>query len=212
MDSTGDLKPMMTLRYSPTSPFVRKVTVLTHETGLHGRIERVATFPWDAKTDLPKDNPLGKIPALLTPDGALYDSPVICEYLDSLHAGAKLFPPAGPARWTALRRQALADGMLDAGVQHLLESRKPAAQQLNSWTERQHGVVRRGFDALEREAASFGGTVDIGTITIGCAIGWLEFRNILGQDWRAGRPALARWYEGFAKRPSMLQTVPKDPA
>ena len=76
---------------------------------------------------------------------------------------------------------------------------------------RQHGIVARGFDALERDAANFGSTVDIGTITVACAIGWLEFRNILGADWRQGRPQLARWYETFAKRPSMLQTVPKDP-
>jgi glutathione S-transferase len=202
---------MMTLRYSPTSPYVRKVTVLAHEAGLHGQIEHVPTFPWDAKTDLPKDNPIGKVPTLVTAEGSFYDSPVICEYLDSMHSKAKLFPPAGPARWTALRRQALADGMLDAGISHLLESRRQPGEQSKGWMERQHGIVRRGFDALEREAASFGGTVDIGTIAIGCAIGWLEFRNILGEDWRTGRPALARWYDGFAKRPSMLQTVPKDP-
>jgi glutathione S-transferase len=202
----------MTLRYSPTSPYVRKVTVLAHEAGLHDRIDRVATFPWDAKTDLPKDNPIGKVPALVTGDGAFYDSPVICEYLDAQHAGTKLFPPAGPARWMALRRQALADGMLDAGISHLLEGRRQPGEQSPGWMARQHTVVTRGFDALEGEAGGFGGTVDIGTIAIGCAIGWLEFRNILGRDWREGRPALARWYEGFAKRPSMVATVPKDPA
>ena len=203
---------MLTLRYSPTSPFVRKVTVLAHETGLHDRIERVATFPWDAKTDLPKHNPIGKVPTLLTAEGAFYDSPMICEYLDGQHTGQKMYPPAGPARWTALRRQALADGMMDAGILHLLEGRRPENQRSPGWMERQRGVVARGFDALEREAAGLEGTVDIGSIAIGCAIGWLEFRNILGQDWRTGRAALARWYEGFARRPSMLQTVPKDPA
>lgn len=203
---------MMTLRYSPTSPFVRKVTVLAHETGLHDRIERVATFPWDAKTDLPKDNPIGKVPVLVTAEGSFFDSPVICEYLDGQHAGRKMYPPAGPARWAALRRQALADGMMDAGILHLLEGRRPENQRSPGWMDRQRGVVARGFDALEREAAGLEGTVDIGSIAIGCAIGWLEFRGILGSDWRAGRAALARWYEGFARRPSMLQTVPKDPA
>jgi glutathione S-transferase len=202
---------MMTLRYSPTSPYVRKVTVCAHEAGLHDQIERLPTFPWDAKTDLPKDNPLGKVPALLTEEGTFYDSPVICEYLDGRGKGAKLFPPAGPARWTALRRQALADGMLDAGISHLLETRRQPGEQSKGWMARQHGIVQRGFDALEGEAAGFGDTVDIGTIAIACAIGWLEFRSILGKDWREGRPQLARWYERFAKRPSMLQTVPKDP-
>lgn len=202
---------MMTLRYSPTSPYVRKVTVAAHETGQHDRIERVPTLPWDPKTDLPKDNPLGKVPALITPDGALYDSPVICEYLDAKSGNGKLIPATGPARWAALRRQALADGMLDAGISHLLEGRRQAGEQSKGWMERQHGIVRRGFDALEAEAGKLGGTVDIGTIAIGCAIGWLEFRSILGADWRQGRPTLARWYEGFAQRPSMLATVPKDP-
>ena len=101
--------------------------------------------------------------------------------------------------------------MLDAGISHLLETRRQPGEQSKGWMARQHGIVQRGFDALEREAADFGNAVDIGTIAIACAIGWLEFRNILGKDWRDGRPQLARWYEGFAKRPSMLQTVPKDP-
>ncbi|MGD9744609.1 MAG: glutathione S-transferase N-terminal domain-containing protein [Dongiaceae bacterium] len=202
---------MMTLRYSTTSPYVRKVTVVAHEAGQHDSIERVPTLPWDPKTDLPKDNPLGKVPALVTPDGTFYDSPVICEYLDA-KGGRKLYPAAGPARWAALRRQALADGMLDAGISWLLESRRQAGEQSRGWMERQQGIVRRGFDALEAEAGKLDGPVDIGTIAVGCAIGWLEFRNILGADWRQGRPSLARWYEGFARRPSMLATIPKEPA
>src|SRR3990167_1033017 len=111
----------MKLRYSPTSPYVRKVSVTLIETGLDKNIERVATSVWDPKTDIGKDNPLGKIPTLITDDGAvLYDSPVICEYLDGLHKGPKLFPASGEARWRALRLQALGDGMTDAGILRLL--------------------------------------------------------------------------------------------
>src|SRR5215813_1681367 len=101
----------MKLRYSPASPYVRKCLALAHEAGLAGRIERVPTVTADPASGLAKDNPLGKVPALVLEDGqAIFDSPVICEYLDSLHDGPKLFPPAGAARWTALRHQALADG------------------------------------------------------------------------------------------------------
>ena len=114
----------MKLCYSPTSPYVRKVVVTAMETGLEPGIERIANNVWDPATDIAATNPLGKVPALTTDDGAvLFDSPVICEYLDSLHDGAKLFPAAGPARWRALRQQALCDGILDAGILRMLEGR-----------------------------------------------------------------------------------------
>lgn len=201
---------MMKLRYSPTSPFVRKITVLAHETGLHDKIERVPTAPWDPKTDLPKENPLGKVPALTSSDGIFIDSPVICEYLDGLHGGVKMFPLAGPSRWTALRLQAIADGMVDAGVSRLLESRRPAGEMSKSWIERQANVVARALDALEAEAGSFGDRVDIGTITVACALGWLTFR-FGAENYLAARPKLAAWYGKFSQRPSMKATEPKDP-
>ncbi|MEK7820711.1 MAG: glutathione S-transferase N-terminal domain-containing protein, partial [Pseudomonadota bacterium] len=115
----------MKLRFSPTSPYVRKVCVVALETGLFARLDLAPTNVWAADTDIGRDNPLGKVPALATDGGeVLFDSPVICEYLDSLHDGAKLFPAAGGARWTALRRQALADGILDASVLRFLENRR----------------------------------------------------------------------------------------
>jgi glutathione S-transferase len=202
---------MMKLRFSPTSPYVRKVTVLALEAGLHDRIERVPTLPHDPKTDLPKDNPLGKVPALTLDDGtSLYDSPVICEYLDSLHGGAKMIPAAGAARWTALRREALCDGILDAGILRLLELRRPENERSPAWIERQKTVVSRGLDALESEAASLGRTVDIAAIAAGCTIGWVLFR--FGADNPLGaRPKLKAWYDAFATRPSMVATVPQDP-
>jgi glutathione S-transferase len=202
----------MKLRYSPTSPYVRKVSVVSLETGLDKRIERIPTNVWAPSTDVATDNPLGKVPALITEGGeTLFDSPVICEYLDSLHDGLKLFPPPGGARWTALRRQALGDGILDAGVLRRLESGRPESQQSPPWIARQTAAVRRGLDALEDEAEALGGPITIGHIAIGCALGWLDFR-CADDDWRENRPSLARWHETFAQRPSMQETVPREPA
>ncbi len=139
----------------------------------------------------------------------LYDSPVICEYLDSLHGGPKMFPAAGPARWTALRRQALGDGMMDAAVARRGESRRPANEQSPSGMELQRAKVAAGLDVLEAEADKLGSGIDIGLISIACALGYLDFR-FASEDWRKGHPKLARWFEAFAKRPSMQSTVAKD--
>lgn len=204
----------MKLRHSPTSPYVRKVMVLAHETGLAGRIEAVPTSPSDDEASLARDNPLGKVPALTADDGAvLYDSPVICEYLDSLHGGPRAFPADGAARWTALRRQALADGILDAAILRRYEEMQPAAQQHVDWIERQKRKANRGLDALEAEAAAGSltepaGILSIGDISIACALGYLDLRYA-GEDWRNRRPALAAWYGKVAKRPSMTATAPQ---
>ena len=201
----------MKLRFSPTSPYVRKVCVVTHETGLFGRLEIVPTNVWASDTDIGRDNPLGKVPAL-TADGGevLFDSPVICEYLDSLHDGVKLFPPVGGARWTALRRQALGDGILDAAVLRLLEGKRKDSERSASWLDRQRTAIGRALDALEEEAADFGRGITIGHVAIACALGYLDFR-FPGDNWRNLRPTLTEWYEDFAQRPSMTRTVPKDP-
>ena len=111
----------MKLRYSPTSPYVRKVTVTLIETGLEDRVERIPTSVWDPETDIATVNPLGKIPALITDDGeVLFDSPVICEYLDGLHDGDRLFPASGAPRWRALRLLALGDEL--QGLKALIEA------------------------------------------------------------------------------------------
>ena len=202
----------MRLRYSPTSPYVRKVLVTAIELGLAEGIERVPTDTLDPMSGLSDDNPLGKVPALILEDGeVLYDSPVVCEYLDSLHEGPKLFPPSGPERWRALRRQALGDGILDAAILRMLETlRRPEALRWKGWIDKQAGKVTRALDLLETEAASLGDPLTIGHITIGCALGYLDFR-FADDDWRAGHAELAAWYEDFAGRPSMQQTVPKLP-
>ena len=201
----------MKLYHSPASPFVRKALVAAHETGLADRIEivPVALTPVASNAELDEENPLGKIPALILEDGtALFDSPVICEYLDTRHDGPRLFPAGGPERWTALRRQALADGLLDAAILCRYETfLRPAERQWADWVDGQRAKFRRALDALEGEADSFGDAVDIGTIAAGCAADYLDFRA-LDDGWRDTRPRLARWLEGFVERPSMQATRP----
>jgi len=201
----------MKLRYSPTSPFVRKVMVTAMETGQADRIERVATDLKDPASGLAAENPLAKVPALITDEGeALYDSPVICEYLDHLHGGAGLFPPPGAARWTALRRQALADGMVDATILQVVENRRPGDLRSAEWLDKQKGKVDRALDAFEAEAASFGDGFDIGHVAVGCALGYLDLR-FPDFGWRTGCPTLAAWFDVVSKRHSMSETVPKEP-
>ena len=201
----------MKLYHSPASPFVRKALVAAHETGLAERIEivTVALTPVASNAELDEENPLGKIPALILEDGtALFDSPVICEYLDTRHDGPRLFPAGGPERWTALRRQALADGLLDAAILCRYETfLRPAERQWTDWVDGQRAKFRRALDALEGEADSFGDAVDIGTIAAGCAADYLDFRS-LDDGWRDTRPRLAGWLDGFVERPSMQATRP----
>jgi glutathione S-transferase len=201
----------MKLRYSPTSPYVRKVVVAAIETGLDPRIERISTDVWDPETDIAVDNPLGKVPALTTDDGlVLCDSPTICDYLDSLHDGPKLVPAEGPGRWRVLNLQALAGGVMDAAVARMVEQRaRPAHLRFDGWLERQTLKIDRALDALETQAAAgaLDGPVDLGTITLGCALGYLDLR-FPGDAWRDGRPALAAWYEAFGRRPAMRATAP----
>jgi glutathione S-transferase len=201
----------MKLHHNVASPYVRKVMAVAIETGLENRLEPISRMATPVKPDaeLVADNPLGKIPCLVTDDGAvLYDSRVICEYLDSLHGGPRMFPAAGPARWTALRRQAEGDGILDAALLARYETfLRPEERRWPEWTLGQKLKFGRALDALEGEAAAFAGTVDIGTITIGCALGYLDFRY-RDEGWRAMRPQLAAWFERFSERPSMARTAP----
>lgn len=202
----------MKLRYTPTSPYVRKVMVCAAETGSSGDLELIPTDLRDPESDLPGDNPLGKVPTLITDDGdRLFDSPVICEYLDGLHDGDRLYPSLGAARWTALRLQALGDGILDAAVLCMLEGRREPGERSAAFVAHQKGKIERALDALESEAAGLGGRLTIGAVTAGCALGHLDFRRAEDR-WREGRPALAAWYEAFSRRPSMAASAPRDPA
>ncbi|CAO3440577.1 glutathione S-transferase N-terminal domain-containing protein [Azospirillum endophyticum] len=199
---------MLKLRWSPTSPYVRKVMMVLIERGLEDRVERVPTDPWSSDTDLPKDNPLGKVPALTLEDGTtLFDSPVIVEYLDSLGDRTPLFPPAGPARWTALRLQAVADGICDAGILRRLETMRPDGEKSAAWIERQRKAVVRSLDLLEGEAASLESGDSIGTIAVLVALCYLDFR-FSHEDWRQGRPRLAAWFAKASDRDSLRRTAP----
>ena len=200
----------MKLYYTATSPFVRKVLLCAHELGIASRIETVVLRPSPLQSDpvLSQDNPLNKIPALVTDEGSLYDSPVICEYLTALVPGQTLLPASGPARWRALRTQALCDGILDAGILVFYERlQRPRELWWPAWLDGQTEKALQGLDALERDAQSFGPQPDLAQIAAGATLGWLEFRNALG-DLRPSRPALFRWYDRFRDRPSMRATEP----
>ena len=201
----------MKLHWSPRSPFVRKVMIVAHERGLVDRITCVRTIAATAKShaELMKDNPLSKIPTLVLDDGAvLYDSPVICEYLDGLDGAPKLFPRSGKARMTALRRQALGDGFLEMMV--LLRDERmretPSNRHIASTAVRKAAIL----DSLEREAEALTRTpFGIGHIAIGCALSYLDFR-FSDEDWRKGHLRIANWQAAFAARPSVGATLPVD--
>jgi len=200
------------LHWSPRSPFVRKVMVAAHELGVADGIETVRTVVAMTQPNLGllSDNPLGKIPTLVLDDGtAIYDSLTICEYLDALH-GPRLFPAAGPARWTALTWHALGNGLLDLLVLWRNERDKPQKRQTPEWLA---GFALKTMATLDRlqamapalDAAPFG----IGHVAVGCALSYLDFRfATLG--WRTGRPELAAWHAGFEARPSVLATQAAD--
>ena len=201
----------MKLYYSPTSPFVRKVNVLASEAGLAGKIEWVKTNPWQAEDILTAENPLSKIPTLITDDDkVIYDSRVICEYLDTQHNGIKFHPENSDERWQVLRLQALADGILEAGIARFLEKKRPAEQQSINWDNTQRDAIDRGLDYLESTVSVWGNQLDIGVITIACTLGWLDFR-IPNEDWREKCPQLKIWFIEFSKRESMLTTLPAEP-
>jgi len=200
----------MQLRYSPTSPYARKVLITALETGTRDLFETVATGPWDADTDLGKSNPLCKVPALVLDSGeVLFDSPVICEYLDSLHTGSKVFPDAGMQRFMSLRLQALGDGIMDAAILRRLEAARPPAQQSADWQARQQRAVLRGLDDLQGHTGILEGQPHIGSITAACALAYLDFR-FADEPWRPGREALSGWYEVWCQRPSMRDTQPPE--
>ena len=201
----------MRLWYNAASPFARKVRVLAREAGVAAHIEEmsVAVSPVKPHPELARENPLVKIPALVTEFGALYDSPVICEYLDSLHSGARLFPQSGRERWEALRLQALADGILDAAVLMRYESAvRPQAMQWSDWTNGQAGKVRSGLGALALECPGWRDRFGIGQIAAACVLGYLDFR-FPQEAWRSAHPVLESWYRGIAERPSMKATQPQ---
>lgn len=206
----------MKLYGSLTSPFVRKVRIVAAETGQ--TLARVNSAPTPLSVDdwLPAKNPLGKIPILELADGSLlYDSRVICEYLDSLHTGPRLIP-SDAGRWRVLRQQALADGILDAGILMRYETvLRPEALQWPAWIEAEARKLLTGLDQLESEAGGFAATPDLGLIAIACALDWLMFRDSLavlpGEPiaFDARWPRLMDWLQRFGQRPALQDTRPQ---
>jgi len=209
MDSAG----RMTLHWSPRSPYVRKVVIAAHELGLADRIDRVRTVVGGTTPhpELMRENPLGKIPTLVLADGTIiYDSPVVCEFLDTLQGGGKLFPTAWPARLMALRWQALGSGMLDISLLRLAERGKPEALRSAPHEALWVGKIRCCVDALEQQAAALTATpFTIGHIAIGVALGYLDFRWA-AEAWRDGHPRLAAWHASFNARPSVAANMPEE--
>lgn len=204
----------MKLHWSPRSPFVRKVMIVLHETGLLDRVECVRTVVAMAgppNPDLLPDNPIGKIPTLVLDNGmALADSRVICEYLDDLHDGARLFPKERDARFRQLRWQALADGLTDILLLWRNERIRPEGTQFAKLTDGFDTKVRHAFAMFDREAGSLSREpFGIGQIALVCTLGQMDFR--FGDSrWREGNPNLASWYEEVEQRPSVDVTAIKD--
>jgi glutathione S-transferase len=196
----------MKLAYSPNSPYVRKCVACAIARGIDAQLDL-----WTIATtapDLAAENPLAKVPTLVLPDGtALYDSPVICEYLDSIGSAAPLFPAAGPARWRALQLQALGDGIMDASQPRRREVALPQDDGRRDYIATQQAKVARALDALEAQAGTLGALTTIGEITLGCALGYLDFR-FPHEPWRPGHPKLEAWYAGVAALPPLARTVP----
>ena len=201
----------MKVYFSPASPFVRKVMVCAHELGVADQIEQLpcAANPINRDKTIVAANPLGQVPTFFADDGTiLFDSRTICEYVDA-HGGGQLFPP-GEARWRALRDQSLGDGVLDAALLARYETVvRPGALQWQAWLDGQLEKVTSCLDVIEADAAGYGDRVDIGAITVGCALGYLDFR-FPHLPWRAGRPQAAKWFARFSERPSMRATAPFD--
>lgn len=199
----------MRLSHAANSPFVRKIMVVLHETGLLDAVTLVPASgsPLDPGS-IPLDgNPLGKVPFLALDDGTpLYDSRVICRYLDARGDGG-LYPPE-PALWAVLVMEALGDGMSDAAVAVAYETRlRPEALRFANWMEGQWTKVDRALDALEADAVSLSAPLHMGQIAVGAALGYIDLRHA-ARDWRRDRSRLAAWEAAFAQRPSMQATLP----
>jgi glutathione S-transferase len=201
----------MKLRITKGSPFARKVRILARETGLAGRIEEVVVHvsPVEDNDDLARENPLVKLPVLELDSGQwLYDSSVICQYLDTLHDATRLFPEAGPARFAMLRNEALTDGMLDAAILCRYEQAlRPEALRWPQWIEGQRRKVFGGLRQLESQVDGWPAPYDFGQIGATCALGYLDFR-FPQWDWRAQHPRLAGWFGRISGRASVADTLP----
>ncbi|WNG20640.1 glutathione S-transferase family protein [Cystobacter fuscus] len=200
----------MELWYAPTSPFARKVRIATHELGLADRIRLVEVDPW-TDVRLRTLNPLAKVPTLVLESGeVLYESGVLCEYLDSLTPEPHLFPAAGPQRWRALLLQGLADGASTVASRLFADERRPANQRAEAMLARFTQAIDAALRALESQALRTD-SLTIGEVSVAALLGSLDFRWP-ERDWRAPCPRLAAWFQQLDARPSMRDTRHRLPA
>ena len=191
---------MMILRSSPPSPFGRKIKLAMSILGLDSQATIEKADPTDAGDSIRRQNPLGKIPALIVEDGTvLYDSPVILEYLDHRAGGGKILPRESNARFAALTLQALCDGILDACILLVYEGRwRPVEKHEPKWIDHQTGKVERAFAVLEANPPALTAVPDVGQITLACALGYQDLR--FGGKWRGSYPRLLKWHDEFEAR------------
>jgi glutathione S-transferase len=201
---------MMILRSSPSSPFGRKVRIAVSLLGFDGDVKIEPADTTDVNDSVRGQNPLGKIPVLIAEDGvAYYDSRVILDYLDDRAGGGKIVPRETKPRLAALRLQALCDGILDASILTIYETRwRKAESHEPKWLEHQAGKVTRALAALEAAPPPLGpGLPNVGQITLACVLGYRDFR--FGSGWRSGDPRLVAWLDNFAARvPAYAATKP----
>ncbi|GAA0642692.1 glutathione S-transferase N-terminal domain-containing protein [Brevundimonas lenta] len=197
----------MKLYITTPSPYARKCRIVAREKGLAGRIEEIAVDPYANAPELLSSNPVVQVPTLIAEDGRpINDSPVICEYLDTLGAGARLLPADGAERLRVRRIETMANGALEMGVKLLLEKRRPETERSPSWMARWTENMGRALDALEAEGLS-ADDLNVGTITAGVAVTWIGFRHP-DYDWATGRPGLVALRDGLEARASFADTRP----
>lgn len=202
----------MKLYYSPASPFASKVRATAIECGLAERMTLVPTNPHDSEPGLVALNPYSRVPTLLLDDGtALYESLLICEYLDELAGGGVVLPRRGPERLEVMRKHALGNGLMEASVARRVESLRAREPDREKNMARQITVSRRGLDCLEAAAGSLGPAGDLGNLCIASALGYLDYR-FPADRWRDGRPRLADWFAACSRRPAVAATLPGDAA
>ncbi|HEY6994779.1 MAG TPA: glutathione S-transferase family protein [Xanthobacteraceae bacterium] len=200
---------MLTLRHSPSSPFVRKIRIAASVLGLDRDVALERADTMNASDSIRLQNPLGKIPALVLEDGTvLFDSRVILEYLDHRAGGGRIIPKDASARFSALRLQALADGIMDASVLLVYEGRwRPPERHEPKWIDLQNGKVARALAALETAPPALDTPPNVGQIALACALGYRDFR--FPGSWRKDHPRLAAWLDDFARRvPAFAATAP----
>lgn len=195
----------MKLIYSPLSPFARKVRVVLAEKGMDRDVEGLVANPWDEPEALTRVNPISQVPALVLPDGsALYDSAVICAWLDARGGDPRLIPE-GPEHWLVRRAEAEADAIMENAVKLRLEALRPEAQRSPEQARRWARTIVRSLDALDRAGPE--GGLDLGEIALVVALDYIDFRQP-ELNWRDRRENLQARWRRLASRPSFRATTP----